>query len=68
MALSLHNLHVPAPRVAVTVLVRPENVTEGEDWVLAWSPSTMNDSFEYADNLVYLNNLTYHSGKELLFM
>ncbi|XP_063839801.1 uncharacterized protein LOC135088742 isoform X2 [Scylla paramamosain] len=61
MALSLHNLHVPAPRVAVTVLVRPENETEGEDWVLAWSSSTMNDSFEYADNLVYLNNLTYHS-------
>ncbi|MPC09664.1 Polycystic kidney disease protein 1-like 2 [Portunus trituberculatus] len=61
MALSLHNLHVPAPRVAVTVLVRPQNETEGEDWVLAWSSSMMNDSFEYADNLVYLNNLTYHS-------
>ncbi|KAG7154293.1 Polycystic kidney disease protein 1-like 2-like 4, partial [Homarus americanus] len=60
MALSIHNIFVPAPRVGVTVLVRPENDSDVDEWVLAWSSSTLNGSLEFTENLVYFNNLTYH--------
>nr|XP_045617521.1 uncharacterized protein LOC123770009 [Procambarus clarkii] len=70
MGLSIHNIIVPAPRVAVTLLVRPENDSDGDDWVLAWSSSTLNSSLEYADNLVSFSDLTYHpdSGFYELFL
>ncbi|XP_069937974.1 polycystin-1-like protein 2, partial [Cherax quadricarinatus] len=60
MALSVHNIVVPAPRVAVTLLIQPQNDSDGADWVLAWSSSTLNASLEYADNLMYFSNLTYY--------
>ncbi|XP_063584721.1 polycystin-1-like protein 2 [Penaeus indicus] len=62
LGLSVHTVDVPAPRVGVTILVRPENDTGVEDWVLVWSASRLNNTPEFMENIVRLSNLTYHEG------
>ncbi|XP_069982225.1 uncharacterized protein [Penaeus vannamei] len=60
LGLSVHTVDVPAPRVGVTILVRPENDTGVEDWVLVWSASRLNNTPEFMENLVSFSDLTYH--------
>lgn len=63
MPLSIHKVEVPMPNLGVSVLVRPNNQSDANQWVLAWSPSELNGSYEHTENLLYFNELDYHSGK-----
>ncbi|XP_064091678.1 uncharacterized protein LOC135205258 [Macrobrachium nipponense] len=61
LGLSVHNIYVPAPRVGVTVLVRPENDSDIEDWIITWSSSKLNGTPEYMENVMYVTALPYHN-------
>lgn len=65
MPLSIHKVEVPMANLGVSVLVRPNNQSDANQWILAWSPSELNGSYEHTENLLYFNELDYHPGKLL---
>ncbi|XP_068225345.1 uncharacterized protein [Palaemon carinicauda] len=61
LGLSVHNIYVPAPRVGVSVFMRPENDSDIDDWIVTWSSSRLNGTPEYMDDVMYLTSLPYHN-------